>query len=123
MSTDVRQWLDYRHYSNKPPLRQWFDYAIAPVEVINKEFDTFKAKLQGSGSFFPYSRIIAYWAVASQHPVSKVAMYGREYIEIGSSGIDGLAVWMKQARAAYELHGTDLFRYIITKNSYLLLSG
>ena len=106
MSTDVRQWLDYRHYSNKPPLRQGFDYAIAPVEVINKEFDAFKAKLQGNGSFFPYSRIIASWAVASQHSVSKVEMYGKEYIEIGSSAIDDLSVWMKQARAANELHGT-----------------
>ena len=68
MSTDVWQWLDYRHYSNKPPLRQWFDYAIAPVEAINKEFEPSKpsSKAVEVSSPTPESLPTGLWQVSSQ---------------------------------------------------------
>ena len=109
-SCDVRQWLDYRHYHNRPALRSYFDYVVAPVELLNEEFDSFKVKLPNGGSCFPPSKIISFWAKAEQRPLKKAEMNGREYMVVESGIIDDLAMWMKKARAANVLHGTAIFR-------------
>ena len=110
MSSDVRQWIDYRHYHNKPPLRCYFDYVFVPVELLNEEFDSFKVKLPNARRRFPPSKIISFWAKAEQRQFEKDEMYGREYVVVESGAIDELAMWLKKARAANALHGTDIFR-------------
>ena len=111
MSSDVRQWLDYRHYHNRPALRCYFDYVVVPDELMNEEFDSFKVKLPNARSCFPPSKIISFWAKAEQRPLQKAEMYGREYVVVESGVVDDLAMWMKKARAAYVLHASDIFRY------------
>ena len=111
MSTDVRLWLDYRRYHNRPSLKRFFDYAIVPRELLDKEFDIFKESLPNGESCFPHSKLIAYWAKANQQPLAKVDKYGKVYMTMSSRAIDDLAGWMERARLAFEIHGTDLFRY------------
>ena len=110
MSTDVGQWLDYRHYYNKPPMKTIFDYAVVTSELLD-EFDEFRAKLPGGEYHFQHSSLITFWSKTEQHPILRVETYGKEYQGIiGHNATDALAIWMKKARVAYTLNGTDIFR-------------
>ena len=110
MSTDVRQWLNYRHYHNKPPLKTVFDYVVVTYELLD-EFYQFRAKLPGGEYHFQHSSIIAFWSKTEQHPILRVETCGKEYQRIiGHSATDALVIWMKKARIAYTPNGTDIFR-------------
>lgn len=118
MSNDVRQWLDYRYYHKRPPLRSYFGYVIVPFELLNNDFYTFKERLPENESCFQYSKIIEFWSKAEQHNVLDAEMFGKKYQKIYEyEAIDALALWMKKARAAHTIHGTDIFRY----SNYILL--
>ena len=99
-------WLDCRTYEKKPTLKRVSDFVLVNP-VVHQEFNDFsKAEITPELQLLLALDLIKVWETDKALSLPRVSRYQKVYVNISSSQLDDLCLWVYDMRKLYNSRGS-----------------